>query len=105
MHLHSRLLVLGAAVCLTSSCGGTDDKSGDSAGTSTDGTFGASEGSVDGECPEAVRVGRFVVDQTVDYAFADGQVSDAVVPRVAHMRVLGLPMLRTQSDTWRWTTA
>jgi hypothetical protein len=47
---------------------------------STGGTFDAGEGSVDGECPEAVRVGRFVVDQTADYAFVDGKVSEAVVP-------------------------
>ena len=100
MHLHSRLLALGAALCLTSSCGGTDDKSGDSAGTSTGGTFDASEGSVDGECPEAVRVGRFVVDQPVDYAFADGQVSDAVVPTDVRTEVFaegGCQILRREN--------
>ncbi len=36
--------------------------------------------SLDGACPLAERVGGFVVDSTVDYAFVDGSVADAVLP-------------------------
>jgi len=71
---------MGAFVCLFTACGGKDDTSDDSAGATSPGTFGADEGSVDGECPEAIRAGRFVVDQTDSYAFVDGELTDAVIP-------------------------
>jgi len=35
---------------------------------------------LDGACPLAERVGGFVVDSTLDYAFVDGSVSNAVLP-------------------------
>ena len=66
------MLGLGLGACQT--------KSSDSSPSEVDGTFAASTGAVDGACPQETRAGRFVVDQTVDYAFVDGQLLDGVVP-------------------------
>lgn len=71
------LLAVGLLAC--------NGKSDDSAGSDTDGgttgeTTPAESGSVDGACPQETHAGRFVVDQTPDYAFADGQLLDGVVP-------------------------
>lgn len=65
---------------LATGCGGDTDKADDSAGTDPPGSIDVEGGTLDGECPQETRVGRFVVDETLDYSFVDGQVSDAVLP-------------------------
>lgn len=74
------LLLCGLAAGTLSACGSKD--SGQDVGTTspTDGSFDAEPGTADGACPQETHAGRFVVDQTVDYAFVDGQLSDAVLP-------------------------
>ncbi len=76
---HTRLLApllfTGLVGCHTK----TADSSAADPGASG-GTFDTPAGAVDGACPQETRAGGFVVDQTVDYAFVDGQLLDAVVP-------------------------
>jgi hypothetical protein len=61
-------------------CNGDDKEAGDSATTSPQGSFDAGSGTADGVCSLDTRSGRFVVDQTVDYSYADGKLADAVLP-------------------------
>lgn len=61
-------------------CNGADK--GDSAAKAEGpgGSFEAESGTADGPCSLQTRAGRFVIDQTIDYAFVDGKLSDAVLP-------------------------
>ena len=78
MHLLSRI---GAGfLCVAVACSGSEKEALDSAPPTPQGSLDAESGSADGTCTMDTRSGRFVVDQTVDYAYADGKVSDAVLP-------------------------
>lgn len=65
------------AGCLVACSGKNETSTGSSASTATNET---EVGTIDGECALDVRVGRFSVDETEDYAVVDGKVNDAVVP-------------------------
>jgi len=80
MHRISQAHLFGVLVVASMACNPKEEAPSDSATTGSGGTFEAEAGSVDGACPESTRAGRFVIDQTIDFAFVDGQVSDAVLP-------------------------
>lgn len=61
-------------------CNGADKGDSATATESPSGSFEAESGTADGTCSLQTRAGRFVIDQTVDYAFVDGKLSDAVLP-------------------------
>ncbi len=81
-------VVWGVLLLAGSACGTKSDDSSATSTTDSTGTFEAESGSVDGACDEASRVGRFVVDQTVDYSFIDGHVADSVLPTDVRTEVL-----------------